>query len=49
MNRITIAALAAASLLSLAACNRAEDPAKTSADVAAAEEKGAERVADTQG
>ncbi|MEO7774444.1 MAG: hypothetical protein ABIT36_13100 [Steroidobacteraceae bacterium] len=40
--------LAAFSLLTLAACNKAEDPAKTSADVAAAEQKGEERVADAQ-
>lgn len=48
MKRITSATLAAAAILSLAACNRAEDPADVRADVADAQEEAREQIAEAR-
>lgn len=48
MNRVMTILIAGAFATSLAACNRAEDPAETRADVAAAQSEARQDVAEAQ-
>ena len=48
MNRLLTMLMAGAFALSLGACNKAEDPAETQADVAEAQSEATEEVAEAQ-